>query len=464
MQRKLHVLMIIGLLCALLLPVTAAGQREAERETITMWFWGAAPEYRIALDQALVQPYNASQDRYQLVITYDNAVDNNIATALAADRGAPDVVYGSGPAFVSQYAQAGKLVDLTPYAEKFGWEDRILEPIYKAGQVDGKLYSLPGGTITMGIFYNRKVLDELRAIDSSLPSGPPRTFAEVEAFMDTALANGYYASVTGNKGWKPVNENYSTIFLNTVAGPENVYRALNQEMPWTDQVFADAVRKSAEWYQKGYLAGRMVGGRLVIDYPNLNFDESSQLLAAGRAPFFFGPSMAFQFMNPYFTGDKISDLGFVVFPMDDAFDVQSYVLGTVNSFSVWAGSKHQDEAARIIDIMMTPEFTETLARVWPGYWALPLKTFKPNTAGYSDLSKAFVQATSDMYEAVNQGNFGIHISTFFPPFTQEALIDIDRVWLGDQSVTDYLNRVQREFNRDADRGSIPVIPQPAGVR
>lgn len=458
-KLKYVTLMVLALFGVTLL--SCGGDKSKDKEKITMWFWGASPEYRMALDEVLIQPYNSSQDTFELEITYDSAVDQNIATALAADGGnAPDIIYGSGPAFVSQYAKAGKLVNLDSYAKEFGWANRILDPVYEAGKVNGSLYSLPGGTITMGIFYNKKVLDDLRSKDSTLPKNDPKTLAEVESFMDAALANGYYASVTGNKGWKPVNENYSTIFFNAIAGPDNVYKALMGDLAWTDPVFEKAVAKSAEWYQKGYFSGKMQNGELVIDYPNLNFDESCQLLASDKAAFFVGPSMAFQFMNPYFKGDKAANLGFTVFPMDPSIQTQSYVLGTVNSFSIWSGSKNIDEAAKIIDIMMTEESAQVLADVWPGYWALPMKQFNPDTSGYSALSKAFVEATRDMYSAVDAGNFGIHMSTFFPPLTQSAMIDIDRVWLEDQTVSEFLKKVESEFAKDVASNSLPAIPVP----
>jgi raffinose/stachyose/melibiose transport system substrate-binding protein len=66
--------------------------------------------------------------------------------------------------------------------------------------------------------------------------------------MEAALKNGYYASVTGNKGWKPVNENYSTIFLNAVAGPENVYKAVNGQKAFTAaEVRNGAVQGDTSW-------------------------------------------------------------------------------------------------------------------------------------------------------------------------------------------------------------------------
>jgi raffinose/stachyose/melibiose transport system substrate-binding protein len=115
-------------------------------------------------------------------------------------------------------------------------------------------------------------------------------------------------------------------------------------------------------------------------------------------------------------------------------------------------------------MMMSASFAQNLARVWPGYWALPLKEFKPDTTGFNPLSREFVSAVQNMYGAVGSGNFGIHISTFFPPLTQAALIDIERVWLKDQAAADFLRNVAAEYQKDAARGSIPNIPPPNSVR
>ena len=190
-MKKSKMIVLVGLMALVVISsVFASGQAEsAKREQITMWFWGAAPEYRIAIEEALIKPYNASQDKYELVITYDNAVDNNSHSWQQTQELL--ILYTERSRLVSQYAQAGKLLDLSPYAAKYGWSDRILDPIYKAGKVGDKLFSLPGGTITMGVFYNKKVLDALRAKDSTLSKAAPATLAELEAFMDAAHKNGY---------------------------------------------------------------------------------------------------------------------------------------------------------------------------------------------------------------------------------------------------------------------------------
>ena len=248
------------MLVAVLLLSTLFGGASAharQRETVTMWFWGAPPEHQVTMNEVLVEPYNASQDEYELVVEFRNTVDNDIAVALAAGEG-PDIVYGSGPSFVAPYAAAGKLESMDRYSEQYGWRDRILAPIYESGTVNGELYALPNSLNTLGIFYNKAVLEE---------HGwePPTTIEELEAIMDAAMEEGLYASVTGNKGWRLVNENYTSLFLTHMAGPGRL-RALHGERPWNSPEIAAAIEKSAEWYQKGYLAGE--------DYINLNFNDA----------------------------------------------------------------------------------------------------------------------------------------------------------------------------------------------
>jgi raffinose/stachyose/melibiose transport system substrate-binding protein len=201
-----------------------------------MWFWGAPPEHQETMREVLVGRYNASQDEYELVVEFRPTVDDDIAVALAASEG-PDIVYGSGPAFVAPYAVNGQLASMEPYAEQYGWRDRLLAPMYESGTVDGELFALPNSLNTLGIFYNRVTLEEH-------DWDPPSTIAELEAIMDEAMELGMYASVTGNSGWRPVNENYASLFLTHLAGPATVYDALTGEIPWTSEPIATAVARS----------------------------------------------------------------------------------------------------------------------------------------------------------------------------------------------------------------------------
>lgn len=417
-----------------------------ERQTITMWFWGAPPEHQETMKAVLVDPYNASQDQYELVVEFRNTVDKDISVALAANEG-PDIVYGSGPSFVAPYAAAGKLENMDACSEQNGWKERILQPIYESGTVGGSLYSLPNSLNTLGIFYNKQVLEE---------NGwePPTTIEELEAIMDEALAKGMYASVTGNKGWKPVNENYASLFLTHLAGPRTVYQALQGELPWNSPEIVAAVEKSAEWYQKGYLAGE--------DYVNLNFNDAVQLLADGRSPFFVGPTLVFQFATQFFEGEDAANLGFIPFPtIGEGLPYPLYTLGTTASLSINANSQHKDAACAIIDRMMTDQFLVDMTARWPGYWGVPVKEITVDTSGLTGLSAEYLNAIATMMDAVNQGHFGYFTATFFPPATQQEFINIDTVWLGTETASDMLARVDQVFAEELANNMVPPIPAPA---
>lgn len=424
-----------------------AGGGSEGRETLEMWFWGAPPNHRAALEEHLVEVYNSSQDEYELKVTFNERVDSNIQTALSAGEG-PDVVYGSGPAFVAPFAQSGRLVNLDEYAEQYGWEDRLLDPIYEAGTVDGSLYAVANSLNTIGIFYNKAVLDELG-------HEVPTSIEELEAVLAAADEAGLYPSVAGNKGWQPVNENYSSMFLTAVAGPDAMYDVLTGEASWTDEPYVDAVEMSAEWYQNGYLGGGQ--------YTNLNSLESAQLLADGQSPFFIGPTLSFQFIVEFFneTAGNVDDLGFIPFPtVGEGLEEPLYTLGTTASFSINAQSEHQDAAAEVIDMMMTQEFMETMTAEWPGYWGVPLEGLELDPAAFEGVSAAYVEALAEIVPAIEDGRFGYFTGTFFPPQTQQAMVDIDTVWMGENDVTSFLEGIDATFQEELEAGAVPPIPEP----
>jgi raffinose/stachyose/melibiose transport system substrate-binding protein len=446
-QRRSFVAVVAAMALLLAACGSAGSGSAAGRIKLVMWFWGAPPQQQQTMQQVLVDGFNNSQSTYSLSVTYDNNVDTNVQVALAANKG-PDVVYSSGPSYAAAYVSEGKLVDMNSYAQKYGWQSSLLAPMYQSGTIGGKLYDLPNSVSTYGIFYNRKVLAQL-----GVPV--PATFAQLVADMNKAQSAGMYASVTGNQGWKPVNLDYASIFLNQDAGPTAVYDAVQGKTPWNTATLQKAVADSAAFFQKGYLGGK--------NYSNLNFDQSMQLLAAGKSPFFLGPTLEFQFATNYFNdaAGNTSDLGFAAFPNINTSLSPSWTLGTTAALSVNANSAHKDGAAEAINYMMSEKFFVDMTKTWPGYWGVPLKSLASvDLSQFTGLSKLFVQAVQEMNTAVNAGNFGLDISTFFPPATQTALTDIDTVWQSKSSPSDFLQTVQKAYDTDTSKGLVVAAPQP----
>ncbi|PDQ35087.1 MAG: hypothetical protein B5766_08165 [Candidatus Lumbricidophila eiseniae] len=450
MTRKRSITAAISIAAAVAITMAGCvgGSSSGGRQTLQLWFWGAPPQQQETMQKVLVDGFNASQSRYTLQVTFNNAVDKNVQVALSAGKG-PDIVYGSGPAFSAQYAVQDKLADMTAYAKKYGWEDRILTPMYQSGTVDGKLYSLPNSIEDIGVFYNTRVLEKLGV-------AVPQTYSEFITVMDKAAAAGLYPSVTGNQGWKPVNQNYISLFLSHVAGGKTMYDALQGKIPWTDPRIEKAVRASADFYQKGYLGGK--------DYSTLNFDQSMQLLSQQKSPFFIGPSLAFQFASNYFNdkAGNTADLGYMTFPtVSPTLPTPYYTLGTTASLSINAASKDKDGAAEVIDYMMTSSFAQEMNKTWPGYWAVPLKNFDLKSADYTGLSKPFVDSIKSTIKGVNDGNYGFFVGTFFPPATATAFTDIDSVWLGTVTASTFLQNIEKTFKEEQAKGLVPPLPEPA---
>ena len=275
--------------------------------------------------------------------------------------------------------------------------------------------------------------------------------------MDKAAAAGMYPSVTGNQGWKPVNQNYISLFLTQVAGGPTVYNALQGTIPWTDPAIEKAVQASADFYKKGYLGGK--------DYATLNFDQSVQLLSQGKSPFMLGPSLIFQFASNYFN-DKAGTTrrprlaavpqyrgGPPVPVPDPGYDgVAVDQRGIEEQGRRGRGHRlHDDRQLRQGD-------EQDLA----GLLGRPAEELRPRTPTTTrGLSKPFVTAMKDTIATVNKGGYGFFAGTFFPPATATAFTDIDSVWLGKESAADFLKKVQTTFAAEKAKGLVPPLPKPA---
>lgn len=420
----------------------------AAREPLTMWFWGAAPAYQDVLKEALKKPFEEMQDEYSLEFEFKNSVDNDVRVSVMGGAG-PDLVYTSGPSWVTPMAKAGKLEPLDAYAEKYGWYDRLVEPAISSCSTGGHVYCLPPSLLSDGMFYNKKVLEE---------NGweVPKTGAELEAIMKAAQERGLLGSATGNNGWQPINENYSSIFVNQYVGPENLYKMLTGEMSMDDPSMLKAIEELDRWYKEGYLGGDQ--------YFSLNFDTSIKMLAEGGTPFFFAPNFAYQWAINHFTGENADDLGWTAFPqLDPEMPYPVYSIGSAFTYSINAASDKKDAAAQVLDIMMSPEFVVTMARVWPGYWAVPLKEF-PSDPEATGVIASFYDAAQEVADAVAAGQYGYKIQAFFPPATTDVFIqDVENMWLDKETPEGVVKEATKAFDKELKRGIVQVIPKNAMV-
>lgn len=151
-------------------------------------------------------PYTDNQDKEgvmwkELIASYEDASgvkvnfqqipwanrDQKILTALAANNG-PDVFYAI-PDQMPQYAEAGMLVDLSPYMEDNDMDD-FVESSLVPTKWKGKMYGVPILQSVETFMYNVEVV---KAIGED-PSKLPTTWEEFEEWAAKAKEKGYYAS------------------------------------------------------------------------------------------------------------------------------------------------------------------------------------------------------------------------------------------------------------------------------
>ncbi|MEK4244059.1 sugar ABC transporter substrate-binding protein [Psychrobacillus sp. FSL K6-2684] len=108
-------------------------------------------------------------------------------TALAANNG-PDVFYAI-PDQMPQYAEAGMLVDLSPYLEDNDMDDFVESSLIPT-KWKGKMYGVPILQSVETFMYN---VDVVKAIGED-PSKLPTTWEEFEKWAAKAKEKGYYAS------------------------------------------------------------------------------------------------------------------------------------------------------------------------------------------------------------------------------------------------------------------------------
>lgn len=419
----------------------APGQEFPDREQLTFWFWGAATNHQEHMKKVLCDWYNNSQDKYELSLEFRATVDADIPVALAAGQG-PDIVYVSGPSYTATFAQEGLVLDLTPYSEQYGWNDRLLDIAYQACTLDGKLYCLPGGLLVGGLFYNKDVFaDEGWSV--------PATMDELITTLDAAKEKGYYPLAAGNKGWKPCNDNFSSMIIGSYLPGSYIYNALTGQGSFSDPAIVDAVQKSADWYQAGYLAGN--------DYVNLESSEVMQSLCNKKAAMVAAVSQYFQWIDPEYA----DSIGFTAMP-NTYSDHDVYMVALPCEFAINANSKAPDECAKILDYMMSSEFVMAMNEVWPAYWNIPVKDLADADAStLTGLSKTCLEVVQKAIPDVDAGYFTYHPTTFYPSATDTVFQDIDTVWQGVMTAEQFCDTVAAELENDIAKNLVPPLAKPA---
>ncbi|MEW4401704.1 ABC transporter substrate-binding protein [Agrobacterium tumefaciens] len=420
--------------------IASTAQMAAAQEKVSWWYEQATPDQQKLIQQNIVEPFAKVNPDHSLVIDYrGNELDKQLRVAMLSGNG-PDVVYTAGPSYVAPMAQSGQLMPLDDYAAKYNWDDRILPVFLKMGEYNGKIYALPKTYETVGLFYNKTLFAQKNW-------QPPKTLDELETVADAMLKDGITPFAAGNADWRGANEWFVTLALNSVAGPENLNKALRGEMPWTAEPFVKSIDRLNSWWQKGYFGKNY--------FSVTSSEQAADAMASGKAGMM--PTGTWQFQNVDTYGKKAgSEAEFVGFPSASGDPV--FPLGIGSTFSIATKAKNPDGAAAAINYVFSPEVYGTMNSAWQGEWNIPLKDIS-NVKMASEVTPLFTETMKTLSSEVNDGKYGYTTWTFLPPATDSYVINgIEEVWLKKTTTADFLAKMDASFQKEMKAGKAPAVP------
>lgn len=311
-------------------------------------------EVRGSQNDSLVALNKAFETKYPNVTIKRTSQANEdlqqqIALALGGNE-VPDVIQvNNARGDMGQYVTANQLVDLSPYSEAYGWEERFPSSVLSKTRYssdgktfgDGNLYALPQTGEVVGIFYSKAKLDKLGL-------KVPTTWDEYFSALDAAKAAGELPMVLGNIDQWPALHVFGPLQAHYVPSEQIVALGMgNAGATWKDEANTEAMTQFAKWGTEGYFGSSPNG---------TDYDAAWAEFTKGTGVFLPGGSWLGTDMEAVM-GD---DLGFIA-PPEGVDGKLATTGGTGIPFGIPAKAKNVDVAAAYIDFITTEEAMKTIA-------------------------------------------------------------------------------------------------------
>lgn len=338
----------------------------------------------------------------------------------------PDVVQvNNARGDMGQFVKAGQLLDLTPYADQYGWADRFSDSIlskvrYSADGTtfgEGNLYGLPQTGEVVGIFYSQKKLD-------ALGGGAPTTWEEYFALLDAAKAAGEQPMALGNIEKWPAIHVFGPLQAHFVEPADVVKLGMgNAGASWVDEPNTAAMEKFQEWGEKQYFGTSPNG---------LDYDPAWNDFTTGTGVFLPGGSWLGTDMEAIMG----EDLHFMAPP--PAVDGKPATTGgTGIPFSIPAKAKNAAAAAAYIDFITSESAMETIADNG-GMPVLRTKELAPASGVQKEIYEAFDTVSTT-------GTLLPYLDYATPTFSDTAGQGLQEVLGGQKSAAEVLQDFEADY-------------------
>jgi raffinose/stachyose/melibiose transport system substrate-binding protein len=322
----------------LLAAIAAWGLAASAALATEISFWTWRQEDKAAYNEMFADFTKLNPD---ITVKFESFQDENyptiVSTALAAGHGG-DVIHTHAYGWLEQFIKSGYFVPLdqasVPSIANLP-PDALAATSYR---VDGKLYSLPFASQTLGLFINKDVFAKAGLT-------PPKTWDEFIAVSKQLKDKGIIPLANG-LGTSWFNEMFVAIFTNPFLGQDFVKELVAGKTTFKDPRYVAALGKLLE------LRDYMPPGFEGVDY-----DTAGQLFLTGRAAMLAGGSFD---IATYRGQDPTINMDFIAPPAAKAGDTPEVTKFYDGGYAVNAASPNKEAALKLVNYMGTKDFGDKL--------------------------------------------------------------------------------------------------------
>lgn len=345
MKGRLQLALLLAVAASVIV-LFAATRRPAAaalgpRVTIQYWEIWTGPEADAM--QAIVDKFNASQDR--ITVNFLSVSDAFQKLLLATAGGNPPDVAGMADFYVAVYAEKGALTPLNSQMQRDGLPvDRYIPAVAEACQHRGFVWALPTVPACLALHYNKKLFREA-GLDAEQP---PRTLDELARYARKLTKTDSSGRVV-QLGFSPADPGWWSPFWPVFFGAN-----LSRGGKLAPVNGPEAVR-ALEWaqsYPKEYGLERIQ----TFSASAGQFASSQNLFIAGKLAMQLQGMWMYNYISQY--NPKL-EWGAAPFPAGSP-ELTSVTLVEGNMLSIPKGSKHPEQAWEFIRFVQRQENLEAL--------------------------------------------------------------------------------------------------------
>ena len=214
---------------------------------------------------------------------YENEKYKSIIRDTLVTNEGPDIFFSWGYNFLKEFVQADKILDITDYYKKFGYEEEINSDVLSGFTFDEKIYGIPIQGFNVVLYVNRNLFEQYNL-------EYPKTYEELLDVIEVFKANNIVPiSIGGQEPWV-----LSFMYLTLAVREEGVDEAI------------ESVEGTHYSIGEGY---EIASNKLIELVDREAFGDEFLSLTSNRATFNFIKGEAAMLFSGSFSVDDIEKMG-----------------------------------------------------------------------------------------------------------------------------------------------------------